>query len=131
MLHNKIEIEVAGMLYAKRKELGYTQEQIADGIGISRYQYQMMEKGKINIPVSILGKFAEFVNIKFLFSVYGTGITNPEKGHPQFEVGDKCKIKLWGEVKTGIVVAKSETTFTADIEDELTITEIPNSKFKR
>lgn len=50
-----------------RKELGITQKELADKIGVSCNHMCAIEKGDVNITVALMEKIASAVGRKFLF----------------------------------------------------------------
>nr|WP_317630596.1 helix-turn-helix transcriptional regulator [uncultured Flavobacterium sp.] len=59
---NKISIEVLKII-ALRKAAGKTQLQIANSIGMSRTNYNNLEKGIIPLKLDVLQKLCTFFNV--------------------------------------------------------------------
>ncbi|MCM1363587.1 MAG: helix-turn-helix transcriptional regulator [Faecalibacterium sp.] len=50
-------------LKEERKKRGYTQEEIAQELGITQQQYYLYEKGKRQLPIELLIKICNFYRI--------------------------------------------------------------------
>jgi Zn-dependent peptidase ImmA (M78 family)/DNA-binding XRE family transcriptional regulator len=59
-LQNKIMITIGKRLKQTRENLGYTQEQVAEKLGIGRPRYSDIENGKRDVPLKELYAFCEF-----------------------------------------------------------------------
>ena len=55
---------LGGRIKALRSAANYTQEQIADQIGISRQKYARIESGTNNITLDVLAKIAHVLNVQ-------------------------------------------------------------------
>ena len=55
---------LGGRIKALRSAANYTQEQIADQIGISRQKYARIESGTNNITLDVLAKIAQVLNVQ-------------------------------------------------------------------
>lgn len=127
MPKHKLEIEVANILLQKRKELGYTQEQIAEAAGLSPVQYSKMERGLTKIPVSVIGLVGDAIGIEFILSPHGAGRINNEP-----EMGAKCLVDYQGDKITGTVIMIRKETFDVELGGlSIEAINIPKSKFKR
>ena len=127
---NKLNLEVAAVLAAKRKELGYTLKEFAGQLCLSSRHYSKMERGKYPIPLWVMGSAASIFGIEFMFTVHGIGKENPSRDKTKFEVGDACKLKVNNEARRGIVVEIEEDSFAANVGDVI-VKGIPKSKFHR
>lgn len=59
----KFHKELGGIIYSARKELGITQKNLADSLGITFQQMQKYEKGYNRISVYKLYQIAKILNI--------------------------------------------------------------------
>ena len=55
---------LGGRIKALRSAANFTQEQIADQIGISRQKYARIESGTNNITLDVLAKIAQVLNVQ-------------------------------------------------------------------
>lgn len=53
------EINVGSLIFARRKALGWTQQQLAARVGFSRSQIANIEVGKSDLPLRTLARYAE------------------------------------------------------------------------
>ncbi len=54
---------ISGVLRDERKKSGYTQQQIADLLGIDRSTYTYYESGKLQAPQEVLVKLSEYYHM--------------------------------------------------------------------
>jgi len=55
---------MGGILLHKRKKCGFTQQEMADKVGIERTSYNRIERGKRKPSVDIAIKIANVLNVK-------------------------------------------------------------------
>lgn len=65
------EVYVLSRIRKFREQLGYSQEAIADELGISRSAYANFEEGKVKIFCRTLEKMAEYANVSVSVVLYG------------------------------------------------------------
>lgn len=61
--------DLASQFKKVRKEKGFTQKQVAEGIGIAEQNYQQYEYGKVIPSAAILIKLAEFFEVSLDYLV--------------------------------------------------------------
>ena len=64
---NKIDLEVSKKLKARRLELGFTQEQLAQALGVTFQQIQKYERGTNRISSSSLFSLAEILQTEISY----------------------------------------------------------------
>lgn len=70
-MKRNIDISVGMQLHNRRTELGLTQSQLADAIGIASQQVQKYEKGANSMNAARLCEFAKFLNVPVAYLFEG------------------------------------------------------------
>lgn len=61
-------LSIADQIKAARKARGYTQQQVADKMGITVRYIRQVEAGQVNVTVAWLGKFASAIGARVRIS---------------------------------------------------------------
>ena len=63
-----------------RTDMGYTQKQIAEVLGVSQNTYSQYEIGVLNYPVDALMKLADFYSVSIDYLLGRTDVKDPYPG---------------------------------------------------
>ena len=100
--YSNIKQQLGARILFLRKEYGYTQEQVANTLGITRISLSYYERGERSIDIETLYKIAELFNtsVDFLMglSPYNTPKGNYDEIYELHTIGFSSEIldKLWG-----------------------------------
>jgi transcriptional regulator with XRE-family HTH domain len=61
---NRLYSKIGGHLKELRKSRGYTQEDVANAVGLTRTSVVNIEKGRQRVPLHILFAISKFVNVE-------------------------------------------------------------------
>lgn len=83
MASQTIEAHIGDKIRVRRTELGLTQEQLADALGVSYQQVQKYESGANRISAEGLWRLAQRLEVQISFFFEGVGLEAGAEGEPR------------------------------------------------